>query len=217
MQARSLSRELALLSLSQLPKNPDKLSEQDLNDLILAAVRTMTLEAHEALETAAAELKRGNDRLTTSEVRDTDLKSAKASLVDAMELTREAIERLGMAVELPEFLQLANQQEVRQYALELIVQVVRNRQEIDELLDRTIVDWQLDRLPRVERDILRLATTEIWQIGTPERVVVDEAVELTKRYSSDNAHRFVNGVLRRVVEALGRSDNAIASSNPSAL
>ena len=59
MQARSISRELALLSLSQLPKRSSKLSQQQLGDFIVAAVRAMTLEVHESLETAAAELKRG--------------------------------------------------------------------------------------------------------------------------------------------------------------
>lgn len=210
MQARSISRELALLSLSQLSKNPDKLSQQDLSDLVVAAVRAMTLEAHEALETAAAELKRGNDRLLDSDTRDTDIKSSKASLQEAMELTQQAIERVGMAIELPEFVQLANQPEVREYALELILCVVRNRDELNDLLDNTIVDWQLDRLPRVEQDILRLAAAELCHLNTPDRVTIDEAVELTKRYSSDNAHRFVNGVLRRLVDARDLSSSRVA-------
>ncbi|PPT10939.1 Transcription termination protein NusB [Geitlerinema sp. FC II] len=213
MQARSIARELALLSLSQLPKNPEKLTEQQLGDIVVAAVRAMTLEAHEALETAAAELKRGSDRLFESETRTTDLKSAKAMVSDAMELTRQAIERLGMAVELPEFVQLAGQANVREFALELLMQATQNRSEIDALLDRAIVDWQLERLPRIEQDVLRLAVAELQYLGIPEQVAIDEAVELTKRYSSDNSFRFVNGVLRRVVNLLNSEAEATSSSN----
>ncbi|MBO9999025.1 MAG: transcription antitermination protein NusB [Cyanobacteria bacterium SID2] len=212
MQARSIARELALLSLSQLPKNQEKLTEQQLDDIVLAAVRAMTLEAHETLETAAAELKRGSDRLFESETRTTDLKSAKAMVSDAMELTRQAIDRLGMAVELPEFVQLTSQVDVREYALQILTQVTRNRSEIDTLLDRTIVDWQLDRLPRIEQDVLRIAVAEIQYIGTPDRIAIDEAVELTKRYSGDNAYRFVNGVLRRIVDVLNSEE--VTPSSP---
>jgi N utilization substance protein B len=226
MQARSISRELALLSLSQLPKRSSKLSQHQLNDFIVAAVRAMTLEVHESLETAAAELKRGYDRLMDEEIRDSDITSSKASLSEAMELTRHAIDRLGMAIELPEFVQLANQAEVQDYALELLLAVVQHRQEIDERLDRTIVDWQLERLPHVEQNILRLAAAELYYVGTADQIAINEAVELTKRYSSEKAYRFVNGVLRRLVELRDRpedepigggSDDAIASENPSSL
>ncbi|TVR12130.1 MAG: transcription antitermination protein NusB [Phormidium sp. GEM2.Bin31] len=225
MQARSISRELALLSLSQLPKRSSKLTQQQLSDFIVAAVRAMTLEVHESLETAAAELKRGYDRLMEQELRDSDITSSKASLTEAMELTRHAIDRLGMAIELPEFVQLANQTEVQEYALELLLQVTQHRQEIDQVLDRTIVDWQLERLPHVEQNILRLAAAELCYVGTPDQIAINEAVELTKRYSSEKAHRFVNGVLRRLVELRDRPEetpaqsasDAIASDNPSGL
>ncbi|MEO1068445.1 MAG: transcription antitermination protein NusB, partial [Cyanobacteria bacterium J06638_6] len=59
------------------------------------------------------------------------------------------------------------------------------------------------RLPRIDRDILRLAVVEMNYLGTPDRVAINEAVELAKRYSDDDGFRFINGVLRRVVN---RSD-----------
>ncbi|USR91948.1 transcription antitermination factor NusB [Phormidium yuhuli AB48] len=217
MQARSISRELALLSLSQLPKRSSKLSQQQLGDFIVAAVRAMTLEVHESLETAAAELKRGYDRLMEQELRDSDITSSKASLTEAMELTRHAIDRLGMAIELPEFVQLANQAQVQEYALELLLQVTQHRQEIDQFLDRTIVDWQLQRLPYVEQNILRLATAELCYMGIPDQIAINEAIELTKRYSSEKSHRFVNGVLRRLVELRDRPEDSSAESAADAI
>lgn len=202
MQARRISRELALLSLSQLPNKVEKLSQQSLKDIVLAAVRTMTAEAHDILETAAAELTRGNDRLLNSETRTTELNSARAMVKEALDLAQSAINRLGMAIELPEFIYLSNQKEVQAYALEILTQVASNRTKIDELLTEAIVDWHLPRLPRIDRDILRIAVAEMWFLGLPDRVAINEAVELAKRYSTDDAHRFINGVLRRVTESI---------------
>ncbi|NEO00992.1 MAG: transcription antitermination factor NusB, partial [Moorea sp. SIO3I7] len=62
--------------------------------------------------------------------------------------------------------------------------------------------WQLKRLPRIDRDILRMAVAEISFLGIPDRVAINEAVELAKRYSDEEGHRFINGVLRRANELI---------------
>ncbi|MGB5959308.1 MAG: transcription antitermination factor NusB [Coleofasciculaceae cyanobacterium] len=202
MQPRRIARELALLSLSQMPNTPEKLETQQLNNFIVAAVRTLSGEIHEALEAAAAELRRGSDRLLTSETRAVDVNSAKAMVADAIQLTEQAINRLGTAIEIPEVIQLSNQQEVRTYALELLKTINRRQDEIDQILTQALQDWQLHRIPRIDRDILRLAVVEISFLGVPERVAINEAVELAKRYGDDEGHRFINGVLRRVTDRI---------------
>lgn len=202
MQPRRIARELALLSLSQMPNASDRLDAQQLNNLILAAVRTLRGEIQEALETAAAELKRGSDRLLSSETRATDVRSAKAMVSDAIELTEKAINRLGTAVEIPEVIQLTNQQDVRSYALEILKTINRRQAEIDEALTNSLQDWQLNRLPRIDRDILRISVAEMAFLGLPDRVAINEAVELAKRYSDEEGHRFINGVLRRVSDRI---------------
>lgn len=202
MQPRRIARELALLSLSQLPQSPEKLETQQLSNLVLAAVRTMTTEVQDILVNAAAELQRGNDRLLNSQTRSADLDTARTMVEEAMELTQTAINRLGTAVELPEFINLANQSEVRSYALQIVSTVNVKRQQIDEQLTLALVDWQVSRLAQIDRDILRIAIAEILFLGIPERVAINEAVELAKRYSGEEGHRFVNGVLRRVTEQI---------------
>ncbi|EGJ35214.1 MULTISPECIES: transcription antitermination factor NusB [Moorena] len=197
MQPRRMARELALLSISQMPNSPERLDTQQLNNLVLAAVRTLTGEIQEALETAAAELKRGSDRILESETRATDVRSARAMVTDAIELTEKAINHLGSAVEIPEIVQLSNTAEVRSYTLEIIKAVSRRQLEIDQMLNQSLKDWQLKRLPRIDRDILRMAVAEIAFLGIPDRVAINEAVELAKRYSDEEGHRFINGVLRR--------------------
>lgn len=201
-QPRRIARELALLSLSQMPNASERLEAQQLNNLVLAAVRTLSGETQEVLETAAAELKRGSDRLLSSETRAVDVRSARAMVAEAIELAEKAINRIGTAVEIPEFVQLTNQQDVRSYALEILTTISRRKAEIDETLTQALQDWQLNRLPRIDRDILRIAVAEISFLGLPERVAINEAVELAKRYSDEEGHRFINGVLRRVSDRL---------------
>ncbi|MCA1992923.1 MAG: transcription antitermination factor NusB [Coleofasciculus sp. S288] len=202
MQPRRIARELALLSLSQMPNASDKLEAQQLSNLVLAAIRTLTSEIQETLETAAAELRRGSDRLLSSETRAIDVRSARAMVNDSIELAQKAINRLGTAMEIPEFIQLSNQQEVRSYAIEILTTINRRQSEIDETLTSSLEDWQLNRLPRIDRDILRIAVAEIAFLGLPDRVGINEAVELAKRYSDEAGHRFINGVLRRVTDRI---------------
>ena len=201
-QPRRIARELALLSLSQMSGNVERLGTQQLSSLVTAAIRALSSEVQETLEVAAAEVQRSSERLLSSETRASDVQSAKAMINDAIELTQAAINRMGTALELPEFIQLSNQQEVRAYALEIITKVNAKRVEIDQLLDEAMVNWQLNRLPRIDRDILRVAVVEIMYIGVPDRVAVNEAIELAKRYSDDEGHRFIQGVMRRVTDQL---------------
>lgn len=202
MQARRTARELALLGLSQLPATSERLETQQLHDVLIAAVRTLTTEGQESLETAVLELQRGSDRLLGSQIRANDLQSARSMVHEAIELVQTAINRLSTAVELPELVQLANQQEVRDYALEILSGVNQHKTDIDNLLTEVMVDWQLNRLARIDRDILRIAVAELIYLKLKEQVAINEAIELAKRYSEEDSYRFINGVLRRVVDKL---------------
>ena len=201
-QPRSIARELALLSISQIKTKKNNLDSDDLDSLILAAIRALTIEVQDNLEAASAELKRGEDRLLNSETRASDLNSAKAMLQEALEVSQTAINRLGMAVEFPEFLQLTNKEQVKQYAAELILTVNDYHREIEQSLENVLVAWQLSRLPNVDRDILRIAVAEILYLDVPERVAINESVELAKRYSDEDGFRFINGVLRRLSDRI---------------
>ncbi|TAD75254.1 MAG: transcription antitermination protein NusB [Oscillatoriales cyanobacterium] len=205
MQARRIARELALLSISQLPSKPEKLQDRDLQNLLQAAVRTLSTEVRESLEMATAELQRGNERilkteLLREEIRASDAQRSVGMVKEAIGFTQAAINRLGMAVELPEMLQAAGQKNVQDYTIDIILQVAQNHEEIDRLLNESMVDWQLSRLARIDRDILRMAIAEIRYLHTPPQVVINEAVELAKRYSEADSYRFINGVLRRATE-----------------
>ncbi|MEJ5367540.1 MAG: transcription antitermination factor NusB [Bryobacteraceae bacterium] len=74
--------------------------------------------------------------------------------------------------------------------------------ELDELIARHAEHWRLERMPRVDRSILRMAVYEMRDIGTPPPVVIDEALELARRYTGEEAIPFLNGVLDAVRKTL---------------
>ncbi len=198
MKPRQIARELALLGLSQLPSDPQKLSAKSLEEIVLAAIRTLTGEAEDALEDASAQLKRGDERLLASETLAQDVSSSKTMVADAIDLTQTAINQVGAALKLPEFVYLSNRKEVRSYALEVLTQTSANRPEIDATLEGAMENWQLSRLPRLDRDILRIATAEMVYVGVESWAAINEAVELAKRYGSEDSYKFINAILGRI-------------------
>ena len=89
---------------------------------------------------------------------------------------------------------------IPEYAVTLVEGVVSRRAEIDALLSSVSVDWPLDRMPAVDRNVLRIGTYELlWCADdVPEGVAISEAVELVTALSTDESPKFVNGVLARV-------------------
>ncbi len=71
-------------------------------------------------------------------------------------------------------------------------------EELDQLILKRAENWRLERMPAVDRNILRMAIYEMKDLGTPPAVVIDEALELARRYSETDAVPFVNGVLDSV-------------------
>ncbi|MEO8107283.1 MAG: transcription antitermination factor NusB [Actinomycetes bacterium] len=85
------------------------------------------------------------------------------------------------------------------YTQTLVSGVVKHRTEIDELIQAHSIDWTLDRMPAVDRSLLRLATFELqWGVDIAPAIAIDEAVELAKELSTDDSPAFVNGVLGRI-------------------
>ncbi len=205
MQARRVGRELALLGLSQLSDHPKKVIHYDFDRLLQAAIKTLTAEARDALELASDELKRGSQRLVDTELLAEDGGSSRVMVEEAITHTQTAINRIAHALELPGFIQISNQAEVQAFAHQLLSQAAQHQVAVDQVLSEAMVAWQLKRLARIDRDILRLAVVEMNYLGTPDKVAINEAVELAKRYSDEDSYRFINGVLRRVVN---RQDTA---------
>jgi len=88
---------------------------------------------------------------------------------------------------------------IREYTKELVNGVSDNRRKIDELITTYAQGWDMDRLPAVDRNILRLGIYEIlWSTDVPMSVAIDEALILAKELSSDDSSKYIHGVLGRI-------------------
>jgi N utilization substance protein B len=93
----------------------------------------------------------------------------------------------------------SRQPPVTEYTMELVEGYAEHAARIDELISTYSVGWTLDRMPVVDRCILRLGTYELlWSEDTPDAVALDEAVQLAKEFSTDDSPSFVNGLLGRL-------------------
>ncbi|HEU4733851.1 MAG TPA: transcription antitermination factor NusB [Kofleriaceae bacterium] len=115
----------------------------------------------------------------------TDVASAAASWADAFELEVDAT--------------------AQAFARELVGAASERAAQIDELITGASKNWRIDRMSRVDRNILRLGACELIAFpGVPVKVVINEAVELAKRFGTAESSAFVNGVLDRISTAVGR-------------
>ncbi len=88
---------------------------------------------------------------------------------------------------------------IREYTRELVGGVSDNRRRIDELITTYAQGWDMDRLPAVDRNILRLGIYEIlWSTNVPTSVAIDEALDLARELSSDESSKYIHGVLGRI-------------------
>ncbi|MFN8036015.1 MAG: transcription antitermination factor NusB [Acidimicrobiia bacterium] len=94
-----------------------------------------------------------------------------------------------------------------EYALRLVRGVEERREELDALIRKYSEHWALERMPLVDRAILRIGTYELgWEPALSTGVIISEAVEVAKQYSTKDSGRFVNGLLARIAEDLRAPD-----------
>ena len=95
--------------------------------------------------------------------------------------------------------------EARTFAEQLVRGVREQLAEIDALLTKASKNWRLERMARVDRNLLRLALWELkWSADVPAKVAINEAIEIAKRYGTAESPAFVNGILDRCLEEIGR-------------
>ncbi len=101
--------------------------------------------------------------------------------------------------------EVRNEAQLKTYVLDVVAGVNSNREAIDGLLVDYLQNWQVSRLSRVDRQILRLAVYEmIFTEDVPAKVAVNEAIELSKHFGTDESGKFVNGVLGKMIQDLDK-------------
>lgn len=94
------------------------------------------------------------------------------------------------------------EREVMDLAEGLVRGVAQHRRAVDEAIEAVSTNWRLDRMAKVDRNVLRLAVFELLRTDVPVKVVINEAIELGKKYGSESSGAFVNGVLDKVASGL---------------
>lgn len=111
----------------------------------------------------------------------------------------------GAAVSWADVFDLDVDPQAQRFARELVAAASERSSEIDELIAAASKNWRIDRMSRVDRNILRLGACELLAFrDVPVKVVINEAVELAKRFGTAESSAFVNGVLDRIAGAAGR-------------
>ena len=198
MQLKSISRELALLLLGQIKKKD--INKLNIESLLSKAIESLTQHWREQLDSCASQLEKANQELLDSEFQaDAGLliksqNHLKTCLIDSENI----LNCLSESIELPRLLALVDQKEIRELALRRVDLVIEKQDEIDQKLDSVMEGWRLKRLPRIDRDILRLAWVDLIDFNTPMAVTCNEAVNLANRYSDEQGRRMINGVLRKL-------------------
>ena len=202
MHNRSLSRELSLLSLGLIK---DKVN-LDWNKLQIEAIFESALDSlinycRDELDDCAVELENASQNLLDSELKE-DKNSCFGNVRDELKKAIDKIESvmnsLSVTLDFPKLVVSSNQNDIREDVNLRISTIIKNLQSIDSEIDSVMDGWRLKRLPRIDRDILRLAYVDINFLETPIAVACDEAVNLANKYSDKQGRKMINGVLRRL-------------------
>jgi N utilization substance protein B len=172
--------------------------------LLDQALSTLSEHVRDSLERSAEALQQAQQDLLDSELQaggDSQLPKVRQHVQKGIANGEQALNLLSACLEIPRLLVLADQEAVRHGAIDRARAVLRDRDNIDARLDAVMEGWRLTRLPRIDRDILRLAVVDLERFGTPPAVACNEAVELANRYSDDQGRRMINGVLGRFTAA----------------
>ena len=213
MQARRAARELALILFSQLDKKITNYSKADFEDIILKSVRILTNSASDELKLTVGSLLEMKEYIETYEAEhETNLERPfeVANLPVKIPMTPDMIRRIDemieiaekalSALEIAEIATLESQGEVKEFAVKIAENFQANMTEIDEQIQKFAKGWDIERLVKMDKDILRIAIIELLYVKeAPMKVVVDEALELAKKYSTDESSAFINGILAKVI------------------
>lgn len=213
MQARRAARELALILFSQLDKKITNYSKADFEDIILKSVRILTNNSSEELKLTVGSLLDTKEFIQDYEAdheenaqRPIGVKNISvpipmtSDMIERIDEMLEIAEKALVALEIAEFATLESSNEVKDYAIAIAEKFKENAADIDAQIQKFAKGWDIERLVKMDKDILRIAITELLYVKeAPMKVVVDEALELAKKYSTDESSSFINGILAKVI------------------
>ena len=202
MHNRSLSRELSLLSLGLIKdKGNLKLNKFQIEEIFESALDSLINHCRDELDDCAADLENVSQNILDSELKEgsnSNYSIVRDELKKAFSKIESIMNSLSVTLDFPKLIVSSNQNDIREDVNYRISSIINNLQAIDSEIDEVMDGWRLKRLPRIDRDILRLAYSDINFLNTPVAVACDEAVNLANKYSDTQGRKMINGVLRRL-------------------
>ena len=205
MDNRSLSRELSLIALGlineEITKQDFDLGNISLDTILESAVDFMVSFCKEELDKCESLLNVISNNffeIELSEIDNSSSKKIRQDLQESIYNIERVMNTLSNAIDIPQIIAISNQENLRNDIKNRILKVVQNSSEISKEIDDVMDGWRFKRLPRIDRDILRLAYVDIKFLDVPISVSCNEAVNLANKYSDTKGRKMINGILRRM-------------------
>ena len=199
---KSLSRELSLISLGLIKdKGNFKLNEFQIEEIVESALDSLINHCRDELDSCESELENASQKILESELHeglDSSFSNVRDELKKSLKKIETVMNTLSVTLDFPTLIISSGKIDIREEVIQRISKIVNNLKMIDYDIDQAMDGWRLKRLPRIDRDILRLAYVDINFLSTPIAVACDEAVNLANKYSDIQGRKFINGVLRRL-------------------
>ena len=199
---KSLSRELSLISLGLInDKGNFKLNKLQIEEIFESALDALINHCRDELDNCESELENASQKILESELHegiDSSLSNVRDELKKSLKKIEIVMNTLSVTLDFPKLVVSSGHIDIREDVNQRISNIINNISIIDSDIDKAMDGWRLKRLPRIDRDILRLAYVDINFLSTPVAVACDEAVNLANKYSDMQGRKFINGVLRRL-------------------
>ena len=199
---KSLARELSLISLGLIKDKGDfKLNKLQIEEIFESALDSLINHCRDELDNCEADLENASQKILESELQegiDSSFSNVREELKKSIKKIETVMNTLSITLDFPKLIVSSAQIDIREDVKQRISNIINNLTTIDSEIDQSMDGWRLKRLPKIDRDILRLAYVDINFLDTPIAVACDEAVNLANKYSDIQGRKFINGVLRRL-------------------
>ncbi len=205
MDNRSLSRELSLISLGLINDNIEQknfdIDSFNLESIFESGIDLMINHSRQELAECEDNLEKIYSKILESElseIKNSLFEKSRNELKETVSHIEIVMNTLSDILDFPKLILISDQIEVRNDIKNRIAKVLKNILHIDSKIDNVMESWRFKRLPRIDRDILRLAFVDIEYLNIPVSVACNEAVNLANKYSDKQGRKMINGILRRL-------------------
>ena len=205
MDNRSLTRELSLISLGLINDNIDQqnfdIDTINVETIFDSAIELMINHCREELAECQHNLEKTYSKILESElseIKNVLFEKSRNEIKETVSYIELVMNTLSDILDLPKLIAISDHIEVRNDIKNRISKVLKNIFHIDSKIDNVMEGWRFKRLPRIDREILRLAFVDIEYLNIPVSVACNEAVNLANKYSDKQGRKMINGILRRL-------------------